>query len=52
LVLLANAMVTEVLQRALREQLGRSGMKVDPAWEHRQLLLRAGDQMTPKALAG
>ena len=26
-------------------------MKVDPAWAHRRLLLRNGDQLSPKALA-
>lgn len=31
LVMLGNAMVTDVRQGALREQLGRRGMKVDPA---------------------
>ena len=51
LVMLGNAMVTDVRQRALREQLGRRGMKVDPAWAHRRLLLRGGDQLSPKALA-
>ena len=50
LVMLGNAMVTDVRQRALREQLGRRGMKVDPAWAHRRLLLRGGDQLSPKAL--
>jgi transposase len=51
LVMLGNAMVTDVRQRALRDQHGRRGMKVDPAWAHRRLLLRAGDQLSPKALA-
>ena len=50
LVMLANAMVTDVRQRVLREQLGRRGMKVDPAWAHRRLLLRNGDQLSPQAL--
>jgi transposase len=50
LVMLGNAMVTDVRQRALREQQGRRGMKVDPAWAHRRLLLRAGDQLSPNAL--
>ncbi len=50
LVMLANSMVTEVRQRVLREQLGRRGMKVDPVWAHRRLLLRNGDQLSPKAL--
>ena len=51
LVMLGNAMVTDVRQRVLREQLGRRGMKLDPAWAHSQLLLRGGDQLSPKALA-
>ena len=51
LVMLANAIVTDIRQRVLREQLGRRGMKVDPAWSHRRLLLRGGDQLSPKALA-
>ena len=51
LVMLGNAMVTDVRQRALREHFGRRGMKVDPAWAHRRLLLRGGDQLSPKALA-
>jgi len=51
LVMLGNQMVTDVRQRALREQQGRRGMKVDPAWAHRRLLLRAGDQLGPKALS-
>jgi transposase len=43
LVRLANQMLTEVRQRVAREQLHRRGRKVDPAWAHRRLLLRAGD---------
>ena len=49
--LLANQAVTDVRQRVLREQHGRRGMKVDPAWAHRRLLMRNGDQLSPKALA-
>ncbi len=49
--MLGNQMVTGVRQRALREQHGRRGMKVDPAWAHRRLLLRGGDQLGPKTLA-
>lgn len=45
LIRLANLAVTEVRQRVAREQLGRRGRKVDPAWAHRRLLLRAGDQL-------
>jgi transposase len=49
--LLANQAVTDVRQRVLREQHGRRGMNVDPAWAHRRLLMRNGDQLSPKALA-
>lgn len=51
LVMLANKMLTDVRQRAQHEQQGRRGMKVDPAWAHRRLLLRAGNELGPKALA-
>lgn len=51
LVRLANLMLTEVRQRVAREQLGRRGRKADLAWAHRTLLLRAGDRLTPRALA-
>ena len=51
LVRLANAAVTEVRQRVAREQLGRRGRKTDHAWAHRGLLLRAGNTLSPKALA-
>lgn len=51
LVRLANAMVTDVRQRVAREQLGRRGRKTDGAWAHRQLLLRAGNTLSPRALA-
>jgi transposase len=51
LVMLANKMLTDVRQRVQHEQQGRRGMKVDPAWAHRRLLLRAGNELGPKALA-
>jgi len=51
LVMLANKMLTDVGLRVQHEQQGRRGMKVDPAWAHRRLLLRAGDELGPKALA-
>lgn len=51
LVMLANKMLTDVRQRVQHEQQGRRGMKVDPAWAHRRLLLRAGNDLGPKALA-
>jgi len=44
-------MLTDVRQRVQHEQQGRRGMKVDPAWAHRRLLLRAGNELGPKALA-
>jgi transposase len=50
LVRLANQVVTEVRQRVAREQLGRRGRKRDPAWAHRRLLLRAGDQLSAAGL--
>ncbi len=40
-------MLTDVRQRVQHEQQGRRGLKVDPAWAHRRLLLRAGDQLGP-----
>ena len=51
LVMLGNKMVTDVRQRVQHEEQGRRGMKVDPAWAHRRLLLRAGNELGPKALA-
>lgn len=52
LVRLANAVVTEVRQRVAREQLGRRGRRLDPPpWAHRRLLLRAGNTLSPAALA-
>jgi transposase len=51
LVRLANQMVTDVRQRVARQQLGRRGRTTDPAWAHRRLLLRAGDQLGEHGLA-
>jgi transposase len=51
LVKLANDMVTQVRQRAIREQKGRRGRLEDPAWVNRRLLLRAGNTLSPRALA-
>jgi transposase len=51
LVRLANQMVTEVRQRVQREQHGHRGTSADPGWTHRKLLLRAGDDLSEKALA-
>jgi transposase len=51
LVKLANDMLTHVRQRVIREQKGRRGRGVDPAWVNRRLLLRAGDTLSDRALA-
>ncbi len=51
LVKLANDMVTQVRQRVIREQKGRRGRSVDPAWTNRRLLLRAGNTLSARALA-
>jgi transposase len=51
LVKLANDMVTQVRQRVVRDRKGRRGRAVDPAWTNRRLLLRAGDTLSPRALA-
>jgi hypothetical protein len=50
LVMLANKAVTAVRQRVTREQLGRRGRKIDPAWANRRLL-RAHEQLSDRALA-
>ena len=51
LVKLANDMVTHVRQRVVRDRTGRRGRGIDPAWTNRRLLLRAGDTLSPRALA-
>jgi transposase len=51
LVRLANDTVTQVRQRVIRETKGRRGRGVDPAWVNRRLLLRAGNTLSPAALA-
>jgi transposase len=51
LVKLANDMLTQVRQRVIRETRGRRGRLADPAWVNRRLLLRAGDTLSPAALA-
>ena len=51
LVKLANDVVTEVRQRVIREAKGRRGRGIDPAWTNRRLLLRAGNTLSPRALA-
>lgn len=47
LIMLANRTVTAVRQRATREQLGRRGRKLDPAWANRRLLLRGRERLSP-----
>jgi transposase len=51
LVKLANDMLTHVRQRVVRDRKGRRGRGVDPAWTNRRLLLRAGNTLSPRALA-
>ena len=50
LVRLANDMVTEVRQRVARERHGRRGIKADPAWAHRRMLLTAGNRLSRRQL--
>ena len=38
-------------QRVGREAKGRRGRGIDPAWTNRRLLLRAGNTLSPRALA-
>jgi transposase len=51
LVKLGNDVVTQVRQRVSRDVKGRRGRLVDPAWVNRRLLLRAGEDLSPRALA-
>jgi transposase len=51
LVKLANDTVTTVRQRVTREAKDRRGRLEDPAWVNRRLLLRAGNTLSPRALA-
>ena len=48
LVALANQMVTEVRQRATRDQLGRRGTTRDPIWVNRRLLLTGAEHLSAK----
>ncbi len=48
---LAGDMLTHVRQRVIREAKGRRGRSTDPAWTNRRLLLRAGNTLSPRALA-
>ena len=43
---LAALMLTEVRQRATREQLGHRGRLANDVWAYRRLLLRAGDSLS------
>jgi transposase len=51
LVKLGNDMLTHVRQRVVRDRTGRRGRSTDPAWTNRRLLLRAGNTLSPRALA-
>ena len=51
LVKLGNDALTRVRQRVSQQVKGRRGRGIDPAWANRRLLLRAGDTLTPRALA-
>lgn len=51
LVKLANDAVTTVRQRISQQHKGRRGRGEDPSWANRRLLLRAGDTLSPSALA-
>ncbi|HEY2834355.1 MAG TPA: ISL3 family transposase [Sporichthyaceae bacterium] len=51
LIMLANKAVTTVRQRVTREQLGRRGRALDPAWANRRLLLRGSERLSERALA-
>jgi transposase len=44
---LANAMLTAVRQRVVRETQGRRGRAVDPAWQVRRRLLTAHERLRP-----
>jgi transposase len=51
LVQLGNATLTAVRQRLVRAQTGRRGRGGDPAWAHRQLLLRGADTLSERGWA-
>jgi transposase len=46
LVALANQMLTQVRQRATRDQLGRRGTTADPVWVNRRLLLTGAEHLS------
>ena len=48
---LANLMVTRVRQRLVSDRAQRRGRKIDPAWAHRMLLLRAYNSLSARAKA-
>ena len=48
---LANAMLTQVRQRVIRETEGRRGRKTDPAWAARRRLLTGHERMRPETFA-
>ena len=47
LIQLSNQALTAVRQRLVREQKGRRGRLIDPAWANRRLLLRGADTLSP-----
>jgi transposase len=51
LIRLANDTVTAVRQRVIREDQGRRGRKVDPAWRVRRRLLTAHERLHPASFA-
>ena len=51
LVKLANDAVTRVRRRAIWEQKGRRGRKIDPAWTNRRRLLTARERLSDKGFA-
>jgi hypothetical protein len=52
LVRLANEMVTEVRQRLARQRHGRRGIKADPIWAHRRMLLTPAIVSRPASWTG
>jgi len=49
LVMLANAMVTEVRQRLTQETKGRRGRAADPVWANQRLLLKGQERLSDRA---
>jgi transposase len=50
LVRLANDMLTQVRQRVTRQRHERRGIRSDPVWAHRQMLLTAGNRLSQRQL--